>query len=393
MASPLLLVVALLLASLEAVPAMSNNDPRRPVFDRVFEPVLGEVGTLRFVEEQVHTIGAKLNQGIDFLHDTDHGTRICNQDQPFNHGVCFTSGKCRALGGMDVGFCAAITPKNTCCKFPRTCGQESIETVTYVKSDPFSTQEDCEVTIEARLGACQLRVDFLEFDLPKPHQSGICMPNSSLEIIQPGLKPFIFGQGNSYFCGTNSGNHFYLPITKHHELIRFKFRNTGAKQPYHYHLRISQVDCRSGLAEMRALRAPDGCTQWFVQPRGGLASYNYDGKSPIAPAQTYSACFNSTPCALALQTEDFRLGTDVSCNNHDQSCTCQRAYLGTSLPEDLDAKLLPNDRFCGFGLGLERGLLVTRTGPFVLRVHVDVNDVSPPHDAGFLFVYNLIDSC
>ena len=58
---------------------------------------------------------------------------------------------------------------------------------------------------------------------------------------------------------------------------------------------------------MRALRAPDGCQQYFTQPRGGLASFDYDGASGVPPGQTYSVCFKSTPevCAVALQAVDF----------------------------------------------------------------------------------------
>lgn len=176
------------------------------------------------------------------------------------------------------------------------------------------------------------------------------------------------------------------------ELIHFKFRNSGAQKPYNYNIRITQVDCRSGLAEMRALRAPDGCTQWFTSLRGGLASYNYDGIAPISPAQTYSACFNSTPsCALALQEQDFRLGTDVVCHGPG-SCVCDRAYLTMTLAEDVDANLLAKDRFCGVGLGLQGGLLVTRSSPYVIRIRTG-NRLSPHNDAGFLFIYNLIDFC
>ncbi|TRY77993.1 hypothetical protein TCAL_11893 [Tigriopus californicus] len=373
---------------------LQGGDPplNRPLFDRVFEPVLGEIGTVKFIEEQVNTIGGQINHGIDFIHDTDHGSRICNLDQPFNQGVCFKAFTCGALGGVDVGTCSTPTPKSTCCKFTRTCGQSSAETVTYFSSEPTKPVRECEVIIKSRSGACQFRVDFLEFDLPKPHESGVCFPNKSLEIFHPGLKRFVFGKGNSFFCGMNSGNHFYLPITRRNEEIRFRFRNADSSQSFKYAIRVTQVDCRSRLDDMLALRAPDGCTQWFTKPRGGLASYNYDGMSRIAPAQEYTACFNATSaCALAFEERDFRLGTDVTCHGPG-TCVCRRAYLALPLAEDLDARLLSKDRFCGVGLGLNRGILVTRSRPFILRVHTGT-ELSPRNDAGFLFVYNLIDKC
>ena len=69
---------------------------RRPIFDQIFEPLLGEVGTIKFVAEEVHRIGGNINKAIDRIHDTDHGVRICNKEAGSgSHGVCFTAGKCR----------------------------------------------------------------------------------------------------------------------------------------------------------------------------------------------------------------------------------------------------------------------------------------------------------
>ena len=83
----------------------------------------------------MNAIGGNLNAQIDFIHDTDHGVRVCNNEKEENdHGVCFTAGKCSALGGHPGGGgCVAPTPKTTCCKFERTCGEISAETVTYFK--------------------------------------------------------------------------------------------------------------------------------------------------------------------------------------------------------------------------------------------------------------------
>ena len=84
----------------------------------------------------MNRVGGDINAFIDTVHDTDHGVRVCNEEDggPDEQGVCFTAGKCRALGGHPVGGgCDAPTPKTTCCKFERTCGEETSETVTYFK--------------------------------------------------------------------------------------------------------------------------------------------------------------------------------------------------------------------------------------------------------------------
>ena len=57
---------------------------------------MGEVGTIKFAEEEVNRIGGNINKAIDRIHDTDHGVRICNKEAGSgSHGVCFTAGKCR----------------------------------------------------------------------------------------------------------------------------------------------------------------------------------------------------------------------------------------------------------------------------------------------------------
>ena len=48
-----------------------------------------EVKRLSF---KIHAIGDQINRGVDFLHDTDHGLRICNRDSPTNQvKICLSS--------------------------------------------------------------------------------------------------------------------------------------------------------------------------------------------------------------------------------------------------------------------------------------------------------------
>ena len=60
---------------------------------------------------------------------------------------------------------------------------------------------------------------------------------------------------------------------------------------------------------MRALRAPDGCSQYFTKEKGALASLNFDGESAIMANQDYSICFKSSPdlCELRLTSQTFNL--------------------------------------------------------------------------------------
>ena len=64
--------------------------------------------------------------------------------------------------------------------------------------------------------------------------------------------------------------------------------------PISWHLRVTQVDCRSRVGfAMHALKAPPGCLQYhnLDRPRGKVASLNFDLESPIAPGQSYAVCF------------------------------------------------------------------------------------------------------
>ena len=60
---------------------------------------------------------------------------------------------------------------------------------------------------------------------------------------------------------------------------------------------------------MRALRAPDGCSQYHASDMGAFASFNFDKESAIAANQDYSICFKSTPdiCGLKLTKQTFSL--------------------------------------------------------------------------------------
>lgn len=167
----------------------------RPIFDQIFEPLLGEAGTLREVEQRINVIGGELNRKIDSIHDEDHGVKICNQEEGADsHGVCtITAGKCKALHGQPVAHCDSshlFNPFNpfrlsTCCKFEKTCSEVSDETVAYFKSDPsvMEAHTRCRLGIRSRTGVCQIRIDFLDFKFPPADPvTGRCSEKARLRI-------------------------------------------------------------------------------------------------------------------------------------------------------------------------------------------------------------------
>ena len=168
----------------------------RPLFDQIFEPVFGEAGTLKGFEHNINVFGGNLNRKVDTIHDEDHGLRICNQEGGADsHGACkITANKCEGLNGLPIGRCdSQFNPFSTCCKFEKTCSEESEETVAYFKSDSaMEAHSRCRLRVRSRVGACQIRIDFLDFMFPPADPlTGRCPESARLRITN-----FIGGPGS-----------------------------------------------------------------------------------------------------------------------------------------------------------------------------------------------------
>ena len=65
---------------------------------------------------------------------------------------------------------------------------------------------------------------------------------------------------------------------------------------YIFRIKITQIDCTSSDENMKALRAPDGCLQYFTERQGTISSFNWDPavQRQYLPDQQYSMCFRQT---------------------------------------------------------------------------------------------------
>jgi hypothetical protein len=142
--------------------------------------------------------------------------------------------------------------------------------------------------------------------------------------------------------------------------------------PYSWHLRITQVDCRSDTPEMSILHAPNGCLQYFIRKAGAIASFNFDYISPIAPGQRYSVCFRQPPgaCELQLKSRHFNMDSND--------------YISVFDPVDGDGIVIGKDRF---GVADKFGILVANKKPFVIRVKTQPAESRGPRGTGFLMEY------
>ena len=96
----------------------------------------------------------------------------------------------------------------------------------------------------------------------------------------------------------------YLDVSEAGALAELDVVSEDRSLPISWHLRVTQVDCRSRVGfAMHALKAPPGCLQYhnLDRPRGKVASLNFDLESPIAPGQSYAVCFR-LPISYQFQT-------------------------------------------------------------------------------------------
>ena len=110
-------------------------------------------------------------------------------------GKCATEQKCRAAKGTPSpsGSCLQGPPA-VCCTFSERCGAVTAQGVTYFQSPDYpslvSQQADCEVTVRLRSNVCQLKLDFLDFELPPP-RDGSCSAQDRLRITSNQRQAFI----------------------------------------------------------------------------------------------------------------------------------------------------------------------------------------------------------
>ena len=77
-----------------------------------------------------------------------------------------------------------------------------------------NTPSPCEMSVETKPTTCQVRVDLVDLALAPPvRASGRCRQSSHLAVSVPEGGRKVFGRGFSAFCGTNTGQHFYMDVT------------------------------------------------------------------------------------------------------------------------------------------------------------------------------------
>eukprot|EP00092_Neocalanus_flemingeri_P006257 GFUD01006731.1.p1 GENE.GFUD01006731.1~~GFUD01006731.1.p1 ORF type:complete len:571 (+),score=86.05 GFUD01006731.1:46-1713(+) len=351
-------------------------------------------------------------------------------------GLCTSAQECKNIGGVQgksIGKCGNCVGCSVCCQFVTGCQGITDKMITHFQSPGYPrtdrSNEACSLTLNVRDEVCQVRLDFIDFEMAAP-QAGSCSGVDNFEIINTAQPGGVFGPGQSKLCGLNKGQHVYMPVKPGNILImrattsgvrniplaRLDGTNRGLSgdTAFRWNARVTQIPCEApgarggrSVADRKAARripshyrkllAPDGCRQYFQESRGRLQSYNFDGKSEVLLNQNYAICVKrpARSCGMTLKALGFSLPASAGClpgnvpaETVDDVCAicCTSTaedgpgvnYLGVGGYSDGASVMTPigqnyavnQDRyfFCGTKLGVTN-LIVTRTkGPLLLRV-------------------------
>jgi len=261
----------------------------------------------------------------------DAKTVLCTADSgDSSTGFCTSNKKCTDSGGRWIGDCAS---GETCCKIESSCASTSDYPVTYFQSPKYpetdSMDVSCNLNIKTSKNVRQLRVDFIDFEIPGPLLDGRCQSNNNFKIYAPSSPNGILGGNDQVgLCGLNGGQHLYVPVQPG-DVVQMQFTLSGtgtvpnarvaslsSHNSYLWNLKITQVESDADNEAMRNLEAPSGCLQYFQDNFGSIISFNMDGASRFSPHQNYHICINKNledsrkACGIEVRAQVFGLPVD-----------------------------------------------------------------------------------
>jgi len=328
-------------------------------------------------------------------------------------GVCASSSDCSSKGGTSIGRCSNCIGCNVCCKYQQQCQSETNQFISYFSSPGYpKTQRrslSCSLNVRIRTEVCQVRLDFLDFEMAAPVDCA-CRLEDNMEIINAHRQVGVIGPGNNRICGINKNKHMYIDVVPDSLLI-LKTTASGV-QPvplatdttlsgdtaYRWNVRVTQIPCGVHADNGRnvsiplfykTLRAPTGCLQYYKKGKGSFESFSFDGDSQLLTDTDYAVCMKSrkNTCGLTLRARTFSVPaaataecTDGLLAAQDGRFCCERLDNPNQPPADqpVDRNYLavspaeaPNsfrELFCGQSLGPRNSVVSKTKGPLMVRV-------------------------
>jgi len=260
-------------------------------------------------------------------------------------GICTSPSSCTRSGGKSLGRCGQCVGCTTCCQYKFSCQDNTDKLISYFQSPSYpnsdKTNDGCSLTITILEGVSQIRLDFLDFEMPAP-LGGICADR--LQIINTAQPGGVFGPGNNDLCGLNNGQHIYLPVSPGNLLIlravtsgvlnvplasvSGRSRGLSGDTQFRWNIKITQIpsrkrslikgakfQCNKVPKYFQDLAAPEGCSQYHTESRGSMESFNFDGSSEINLNYDYTICVKRPvdTCGMTMKAIKFSLPATASC--------------------------------------------------------------------------------
>jgi len=306
-------------------------------------------------------------------------------------GDCVSSSACEAIAGISGGPCHL---GKDYASYPRVCCIHKVECsgvapfskdVVYFTSPSVPSSSPCSLTLALNPGVCQVRLDFLDFNVGSL-QSGQCSPDASIQISTNVKDSFI---PVSNLCGTLSTKvnttepaHLYLHIGQdsdgwkyHNQRIVSLTAGPGAGAS-RWNIKVTQIECDGA-----PLQAPSGCSQYYNDLSGSVVSLNYDDGQYLTNLDL-TTCIKSQPaCAIEYNLSPLNIGGDNTAFagrvNYGLMCSDYLSFAGEKTG------------ICGYSSGLRVTLPVSGYEGFTFRSDQKFTD----RESGFKLDYRFIQKC
>jgi len=287
----------------------------------------------------------------------DDSEEICNSKKTDETGCCVDAGTCGVTplkNGKNVGKCKSLDgmkQQKDCCMMTVPCGEVTHSYVSYFTNPswPHEEKDDCtcSIKVEVKPKVCQVRLDFLEFNLPAPDlKTGICLNNNNMVVFTHSNPVGLLGERNHGFCGDNNKQHLYIHVEPKDKINIMttiteinKKKDDYEKKQYKWNIKITQIECGSDDKFFCDLEAPmKACRQYFTEQYGVLKSFNYDEHARLGINQEYKICIRNKgnhgakACSITFRAKNFMMpvggndvgfcesGVDIVNENNDREC-------------------------------------------------------------------------
>jgi len=319
-------------------------------------------------------------------------------------GECLSAHDCGQTDGTMSGLCHqgmdySAYPR-VCCTYQAHCGATTNKLVSYFTSPTYpeliSDHSDCSLEVVLAPGVCQVRLDFLDFQMGGIN-NGLCSADNQMMIKSSVKHAFI---PTNTLCGnlaTNSSAdpmdnlrtdqaHLYIHIEDLPVDRQVKKVPNSAKpdvtlsvkvtnHPSRWNIRVTQIQCDGA-----PLQAPGGCSQYYNDVSGTITSLNYYDKRYMANMDM-TACIRYEPkaCAIAYNIDTMSIGDTKGLNKVGYGLTCG------------DYISFQGEKTCMCGSTVARELVLPIRGAQGVHMHTDGEQYKS--ESGFKMTYRYIKDC